>query len=154
MDAFKLDGCERVFSVCPYCAVGCGLDVAVRDGRIVNVEGDPRSPVNEGTLCPKGAGSIQLAVNAERWTTCRWRAPRSSRWEEKPLGWAMERVAGRVKATRDATFEERGAGGIPVMRTGAIASLGGAVFDNEENYALVKALRALGVYRIENQARV
>lgn len=153
MVPFKLDGARAVESVCPYCAVGCGLVVHERDGKLVNIEGDPRSPVNEGTLCPKGAASIQLAVNGNRWTSVRYRAPRSRTWEERPLSWAMEQIALRMKSARDETFVER-AGDVPVMRTGAIASLGGAVFDNEENYALVKLLRGLGVFRIENQARV
>ena len=149
----KLEGTTTVSSTCPYCAVGCGLEVAVRAGKIVNVEGDPLSPINEGTLCPKGSAAIQLSLNSERWTHVRYRAPRSDRWELRPLAWAMERIAARVKQTRDESFVvERQ--GMKVMRTGAIACLGGAVFDNEENYAVVKLMRGLGVFRIENQARV
>ncbi len=156
MSGYKLDGVQTIQSVCPYCAVGCGLEVAVKDGRIVNIEGDPRSPINEGTLCPKGAASIQLAQNAERWTTVKYRAARSLTWVDAPLSWAMEQVAGRMKYTREMSFEEDSPAhpGMKVMRTRGIAALGGAVFDNEENYALVKLLRSLGVFRIENQARV
>jgi formate dehydrogenase major subunit len=149
----KLEGTRTVPSICPYCAVGCGLEVSVRAGQIINVEGDPASPINEGTLCPKGSASLQLSLNASRWTHVRYRPPRSSQWQFRPLSWAMGEVAQRIKTARDLTFEES-RGGMPVMRTGAIACLGGAVFDNEENYALVKLLRGLGVFRIENQARV
>jgi formate dehydrogenase major subunit len=150
---FKLEGARAVPSVCPYCAVGCGLLVHVRDGRIVNVEGDPVSPINEGTVCPKGAAAFQLAVNPNRLTTLLYRAPYARTWETRPLSWAMDRIAQLVRETRQRTFV-RESGGMPVHRTTAIASIGGAVFDNEENYLLVKLMRGLGVVAIENQARV
>jgi formate dehydrogenase major subunit len=150
---FKLEGARAVSSVCPYCAVGCGLLVHVRDGRIVNIEGDPASPINEGTVCPKGAAAFQLAVNPNRLTTLLYRAPRAHSWETRPLGWAMDRIAQFVRETRERTFV-RESGEMPVRRTTAIASIGGAVFDNEENYLLVKLMRGLGVVAIENQARV
>lgn len=150
---FKLEGARAVPSVCPYCAVGCGLLVHVRDGRIVNIEGDPASPINEGTVCPKGAAAFQLAVNPNRLTTLLYRAPRAHTWEMRPLGWAMDRIAQLVRETRQRSFV-RESGEMPVHRTTAIASIGGAVFDNEENYLLVKLMRGLGVVAIENQARV
>jgi formate dehydrogenase major subunit len=150
---FKLEGASAVPSVCPYCAVGCGLWVHVRDGRIVNIEGDPASPINEGTVCPKGAAAFQLAVNPNRLTKLLYRAPRARAWEERPLEWAMDRIAQLVRETRERTFVRK-SGGMPVNRTTAIASIGGAVFDNEENYLLVKLMRGLGVVAVENQARV
>ena len=150
---FKLEGARAVPSVCPYCAVGCGLLVHIKDGRIVNIEGDPASPINEGTVCPKGAAAFQLAVNPNRLTKLLYRAPRSRAWEERPLHWAMDRIAQLVRETRQRTFV-RESQGMPVHRTTAIASIGGAVFDNEENYLLVKLMRGLGVVGIENQARV
>ena len=154
---------RQVPSVCPYCSVGCGQIVMVEEGgRIVDVEGNPDSPINEGTLCPKGAATLQLVNNEQRWTTVKYRAPGSDRWEEKPLDWAMERIAQLVKQTRDATFKEYqelpdGTGGTVkkrVMNTTALASLGGATIDNEWNYAQQKLMHALGVVSVENQARI
>jgi formate dehydrogenase major subunit len=154
---------KQVPSVCPYCSVGCGQIVMVEEGgRIVDIEGNPDSPINEGTLCPKGAATLQLVNNEQRWTTVKYRAPGSDRWEEKPLDWAMERVAQLVKQTRDATFAEfrelpDGKGGTAkkrVMNTTALASLGGATIDNEWNYAQQKLMHALGVVAVENQARI
>jgi len=154
---------KQVPSVCPYCSVGCGQIVMVEEGgRIVDIEGNPDSPINEGTLCPKGAATYQLVNNEQRWTTVKYRAPGSDRWEEKPLDWAMERIAQLVKQTRDASFNEYqdlpdGKGGMAkkrVMNTYALASLGGATIDNEWNYAQQKLLHALGVVAIENQARI
>jgi formate dehydrogenase major subunit len=95
----KIEGAREVASVCPYCAVGCGQIVSVRDRQIVNIEGNPDSPINEGTLCPKGSATFQLAVNPNRLTTVRYRAPFAAQWEEKPLDWAMDRIAERMKAT-------------------------------------------------------
>jgi formate dehydrogenase major subunit len=142
-------------SICPYCAVGCSQLVYHRDGTIVDIEGDYESPINAGTLCPKGAATYQLAVNPNRVTTVRYRAPYSDRWEDRPLDWAVERVAQLVKRTRDETFETDGADGLPVMRTHAIGHFGGATLDNEENY-LIKKLFAggLGIIGVENQARI
>ena len=154
---------RQVPSVCPYCSVGCGQIVMVEEGgRIVDIGGNPDSPVNEGTLCPKGAATLQLVNNEQRWTTVRYRAPGSDRWEEKPLDWAMERIAQLVKRTRDAAFNEYqelpdGRGGTArkrVMNTYALASLGGATIDNEWNYAQQKLMHALGVVSVENQARI
>jgi formate dehydrogenase major subunit len=152
---------DVVPTICPYCAVGCGQLVYVKRGgvgqpdRILSIEGDPLSPINQGTLCPKGAAAYQLHVNPSRWTTVKYRAPYAERWEDRPLAWAMERIADLVKQTRDASYVERTADGRVVNRCMGIASLGGATLDNEENY-LVKKLFAggLGMVWIENQARV
>ena len=146
----------RVFkSVCPYCAVGCGLNVYVKDGKILDIEGNPDSPINRGTLCPKGAASFQYSVNASRLTRVLYRAPYSDHWEVRSLDWAMEEIAQRVKKTRDETFVERLPDGREVNHTLAIASLGGATLDVEENYLMKKLLGGgLGVVSIENQARI
>jgi formate dehydrogenase major subunit len=141
-------------SVCPYCAVGCGQLVHVQDGRIVNIEGNPDSPVSEGNLCPKGAATYQLAVNPNRVTEVLYRAPGADRWEKKDLDWAMERIAQRFKETRDATFVERTQDGKVQNSTLGIFSLGGATMDNEFNYGHSKLMRGLGVVAIENQARI
>jgi len=142
-------------SVCPYCAVGCAQLVYVRDGKIVDIEGDYESPINAGTLCPKGAATFQLAVNPHRVTRVRYRAPFSDRWEERPLDWALERIAQLVKRTRDETFEVDDADGLPVMRTFAIGHFGGATLDNEENYLIKKLFTGgLGIVGVENQARI
>jgi formate dehydrogenase major subunit len=154
---------KQVPSVCPYCSVGCGQIVMVDDGgRIVDIEGNPDSPISEGTLCPKGAATLQLVNNEQRWTTVKYRAPGSDRWEEKPLDWAMERITQLVKQTRDSSFNEYqelpdGKGGTVkkrVMNTTALASLGGATIDNEWNYLQQKLMHALGVVSVENQARI
>jgi formate dehydrogenase major subunit len=160
---FRIAGVKEVPSVCPYCAVGCGQLVAVRDKRIINIEGNPESPINEGTLCPKGAATYQLAVNPHRITRVWYRAPGATEWDTtRTLDWAMERIAQLVKQTRDETFQEtwqtQDADGRPVTKkvnhTLRIGSLGGATMDNEWNYVQCKLMRALGVVFIENQARI
>jgi len=155
---------KEVPSICPYCAVGCGQIVMVENGtgKILDIQGNPDSPISQGTLCPKGAATYQLAVNPLRWTKVKYRAPGSDHWEEKPLDWAMERIAQLVKKTRDANFNEfqgmpDGKGGTVrkrVMNTYAIASLGGATMDNEWNYVHQKLMHGLGVVYVENQARI
>ena len=155
---------KEVASICPYCAVGCGQIVMVdtATGRILDIQGNPDSPISQGTLCPKGAAAYQLAVNPLRWTKVKYRAPLSDHWEEKPLDWAMERIAQLVKKTRDANFNEfqempdtkGGTARKRVMNTYAIASLGGATMDNEWNYLHQKLMHALGVVYVENQARI
>ena len=150
----RLRGATAVNGVCPYCAVGCAQHIWLKDGKIVDIEGDPRSPINAGTLCPKGANTFQLTVNPHRQTTVLYRAPYADRWEEKPLDWVMERIAQRVKETRDATFVERDDDGDVVNNTTAIAHLGGATLDNEENYVIKKLFNTLGIVSIENQARI
>ncbi len=145
----------KVFpSVCPYCAVGCGTLVHVKDGQIVNIEGNPDSPINQGTLCPKGAATFQLHVNPNRATKVLHRAPGATKWEVWPLDKAMDRVAELVKKTRDETFVERTPDGKLVNHTLAIFSLGGATMDNEWNHVQQKLMRGLGVVAIENQARI
>jgi formate dehydrogenase major subunit len=162
LQRFKIANAKEVPSVCPYCAVGCGQLVAVRDGKIINIEGNPESPISQGTLCPKGAATYQLAVNPNRITKVLYRKPGGTEWEEKPLDWAMDRVAELVKQTRDATFREwwetKGPDDKPVKKrvnhTLAIASLGGATMDNEWNYLQCKLIRMLGGVFLENQARI
>jgi formate dehydrogenase major subunit len=145
----------KVFpSVCPYCAVGCGLLVHTVDGQIVNIEGNPASPINQGNLCPKGAATYQLHVNPNRLTKVRHRAPGATQWEEWELDRAMDRIAELVKKTRDETFVERLSNGKIVNHTLAMFSLGGATMDNEWNHVQQKLLRGLGVVAIENQARI
>jgi formate dehydrogenase major subunit len=158
----KIRGAREVPSVCPYCAVGCGQIVSVRDGQIVNIEGNPDSPISGGTLCPKGSATFQLAVNDLRLTKVKYRKPFGTQWEDKDLGWAMDRIAERMKATRDATFQETWKGDDPqgkpvekrVNHCSTIASLGGATMDNEWNYVQLKLFRALGLIWLENQARI
>jgi formate dehydrogenase major subunit len=158
----KLKGAREVPSICPYCAVGCAQIVSVRDGQIVNIEGNPDSPINRGTLCPKGAATFQLAVNPNRLTNVKYRAPFAKDWEERTLDWAMDRIAALIRQTRDATFtptwKTQDAGGKSVMKTvnhcSTIASLGGATMDNEWNYVHLKLWRALGLIWLENQARI
>jgi formate dehydrogenase major subunit len=141
-------------SVCPYCAVGCATIVHTIGREIVNIEGDPRSPHNEGCLCPKGAATYQLHKNPNRATKVLHRKPGALGWEEVELDWAMDRVAQLVKKTRDDTFVERLANGTLVNHTTAIFALGGATLDNEWNHMQQKLLRGLGVVAIENQARI
>jgi formate dehydrogenase major subunit len=149
-------------SVCPYCAVGCGLLVHVVDDKIVNIEGNPESPVNYGNLCPKGAATYQLHVNPNRLTKVLHRAPGATEWEVWDLERAMDRVAELTKKTRDETFvaviEKQDSDGKTVQKrvnhTLGIFSLGGATIDNEWNHIQQKLLRGLGVVAIENQARI
>ncbi len=141
-------------SVCPYCGVGCGQLVHHRDGEIVAIEGDPESPINQGTLCPKGAASHQLLTNPTRLDTVRYRAPGATEWEEIGLEEAMDMVADRVWASRKRTWvEERD--GERIGHTTAITHLGGATLDNEENYLIKKLFTAgLGMVAVSNQARI
>jgi formate dehydrogenase major subunit len=141
-------------SVCPYCAVGCGTIVHTIDGKVVNIEGNPESPVSRGNLCPKGAAAYQLHVNPNRLTTVLHRAPGAPAWETWPLERAMDRVAELVKATRDETFVTETPDGKEVRHTLGIFSLGGATLDNEWNHLQQKLMRGLGIVRIENQARI
>jgi formate dehydrogenase major subunit len=151
----RLRGATVTDGICPYCAVGCGQLIYTKGGQLIDIEGDPRSPVNEGTLCPKGANAFQLAVNAHRVTRVLYRAPYSDNWETKSLDWAMEQIANRVKAARDADFETRDADGRLLNHVATIGTLGGATIDNEENYLIKKLFGGgLGVVSIENQARI
>ena len=152
----RLEEADRVgTSICPFCAVGCAQLIYAKDGKPIHVEGDPRSPINQGTLCPKGAGTLGLLLSPQRLTEVLYRAPHADRWEKKPLEWAMDRIAERVKQTRDETFVERLPDGRTVNHTMGIGSLGGATMDNEENYLIKKLFGGgLGVLNIENQARI
>jgi formate dehydrogenase major subunit len=148
---------REVPSVCPYCAVGCGQIVTVADGRIIDIQGNYDSPINVGTLCPKGAATYQLAVNPNRITTAKYRAPFSDHWEDIGLEEAMDRVARKFKETRDENFIEKTVVGDTektVNQVIAIASLGGATIDDEWNYIHQKGMRAFGLVSIENQARI
>ena len=150
----RIHDAQMYRSVCPYCAVGCGQRVYVKDEKVIDIEGDPDSPVSGGCLCPKGSASFELVVNENRWTTVKYRAPYSTDWEDKPLDWAMDRIAQRVYETREATFQETNEEGEPINNTLAIGSLGGATLDNEENYLITKLFHSLGMVCIENQARI
>jgi formate dehydrogenase major subunit len=141
-------------SVCPFCSVGCATLVHTIDGQIVNIEGDSRSPHNEGTLCPKGAATFQLHINPNRPTQVLHRASGATEWEIWDLDRAMDRVAELVKKTRDETFIETLQNGKIVNATTAIFSLGGATLDIEWNHLQQKLLRGLGVVALENQARI
>jgi formate dehydrogenase major subunit len=128
--------------------------VYVKDERITDIEGDPDSPISEGCLCPKGAATFQLVAGSHRTRNVLYRRPYGTEWEEIPLGRAMDMVAHRVKETRDTHWEDVSDDGHPLRRTMAIAHLGGATLDNEENYLIKKLLTALGVVQVENQARI
>jgi formate dehydrogenase major subunit len=151
----RTEQADRVVrSVCPYCAVGCGQLVHVKDGAITNIEGDPDSPISRGRLCPKGAATFQLVTGSHREHQVLYRRPNGTKWEPIPLEHAMNMVAGRVKRSRDEHWEERDDDGKPLRRTMAFAHLGGATLDNEENYLIKKLFTALGAIQIENQARI
>ena len=141
-------------SVCPYCAVGCGQRVFVKDEQIVQIEGDPDSPVSRGRLCPKGSASKNLVTSPLRQTKVRYRRPYGADWEDLELDTAMEMIADRVVRTRNDTWQEFDEKSRRVRRTLGIASLGGATLDNEENYLIKKLFTALGALQIENQARI
>jgi len=143
-----------VQSICPYCAVGCGQKVYVKDEKVVQIEGDPDSPISRGRLCPKGAASEQLVNSPLRETKVKYRRPYATAWEELDLETAMDMIADRVVATREATWEHVDADGRPLNRTRGIAFLGGATLDTEENYLIKKLFTALGAIQIENQARI
>ncbi len=147
-------------SICPYCAVGCGQLVYVKDEKIIDIEGDPDSPNSQGCLCPKGAATFQLVTGSHRQKKVLHRRPGAAHWEEMPLEEAMERIARLVKETREETWQERVEDpaakehGQVTRHTLGIAHLGGATLDNEENYLLKKLYTALGVVQVENQARI
>ena len=142
-----------VKSVCPYCGVGCAQNVYVKDERVVQIEGDPDSPVSRGRLCPKGAASLQLTTGSSRRHQCLYRRPGATDWEDLDLDTAMEMIADRVLAAREKGWQDEDKGK-RVNRTMGLASLGGATLDNEENYLMKKLYSALGAIQIENQARI
>ncbi len=141
-------------SVCPYCAVGCGQKVYVKDGRVSQIEGDPDSPISRGRLCPKGAASKSLVTSPLRQKKVLYRRPYATDWEPLELDTAMDMIADRVVSTRRETWQDVDENGRRVRRTLGIASLGGATLDNEENYLIKKLFTALGAVQIENQARI
>ncbi len=143
-----------VQSVCPYCAVGCGQRVFVRDGKITQIEGDPASPISRGRLCPKGSASRSLVQSPTREYKVKYRRPYGTEWEELDLDTAMDMIADRVIKTREETWEDTDEEGRPLHRTLGFAHLGGATLDNEENYLIKKLFTALGAIQIENQARI
>jgi formate dehydrogenase major subunit len=145
----RTESADRVVaSVCPYCAVGCGQRVYVKGEEVVQVEGDPESPVSRGRLCPKGSATRSLVTGPAREYKVKYRPPYAGDWEDLPLDRAMDMIADRVVATRAATWDARH------RRTLGFASLGGATLDNEENYLMKKLYTALGAVQVENQARI
>jgi formate dehydrogenase major subunit len=143
-----------VQSICPYCAVGCGQLVYVKDGEVTHIEGDPASPISRGRLCPKGQASKSYVQSPLREYKVKYRRPYGTRWEELSLDEAMEMIAQRILDTRAATWQEKTEKGDPANRTLAIGNLGGATLDNEENYLIKKLCFALGIVQVENQARI
>jgi formate dehydrogenase major subunit len=147
-------GVEKTVSVCPYCAVGCSQLVYHRDGRIIDIEGNPDSPINAGTLCPKGSATYGMLVSPYRQTRVKYRRPYSAEWEELPLETAMDMISRRVKRAREESWDETDPEGRKLNRSLAVASVGGAAIDNEENYLITKLFHSLGFTRITNQARI
>jgi formate dehydrogenase major subunit len=151
----RTEGADTVArSVCPYCAVGCGQRVYVKDGRVTQIEGDPDSPISRGRLCPKGSASKSLVTSPDRVRKVRYRRPYATEWEDLDLDTALDMIADRVIAARAADWQDTDDEGRPLNRTLNIASLGGATLDNEENYLIKKLFTALGAIQIENQARI
>ena len=156
----KLEGTKQTASICPYCAVGCGtlVHAKAQNGRteIINIEGNPDSPISTGSLCPKGAASFQLAVNPLRVTKIKHRKAGAKEWDTEPMtrDQAMTRIAQLYADSRDKSFVEKDANGKLINQTTGIFALGGATNDNEENYLIAKVNRMMGVVRIENQARI
>lgn len=141
-------------SICPYCAVGCGMLAYTKNGKIINIEGDPDHPISQGSLCSKGASVYQIANNPKRVTKPMYRAPGASDWKEVEWDWALDKIAEKIKTTRDATFVEKNGKGQVVNRCDGMASVGSAALDNEECYIFQKWLRSLGLVYIEHQARI
>lgn len=150
---FKILDTKQVFSICPYCAVGCATIAYVKNNEIVQIEGNPKSPINQGTLCPKGASNHQLALSERRVQKPLYRAPNATEWKEVSWDFAMDKLARNVKDARDATFVTNDAAGNPVNRNEGIGFAGGATISNEEGYLTAKIMRALGTVYVEQQAR-
>jgi formate dehydrogenase major subunit len=151
----RLEAADRVgTSICPYCAVGCAQLIYAKGNDVLHVEGDPRSPINQGTLCPKGAATYGWMVNPNRLTKVKYRAPYATEWTELELGRALDMVADRFLEARRKGWQDVDDKGRTVRRTMGIASLGGATLDNEENYLIKKLFTAAGAIQIENQARI
>lgn len=141
-------------SICPFCAVGCGQQIFVKDGEITQVEGDPDSPISRGRLCPRGSSTLTLVTSPSRISTVRYRRPGGTDWEDLDLDTAMEMITDRVLETRRRTWQDTDEEGRHLRRTMGIASLGGATLDNEENYLMKKLYTAMGAIQVENQARI
>ncbi len=153
----KTHWAKETTSICAFCSVGCGLLVHTDtsgSGRVINIEGDPEHPINEGSLCAKGAALAQTLENENRITTVKYRAPNTDQWVDAPWSWALQRIAQRVKEARDETFEESNGDGQVVNRTEGIAHIGSAEIDNEENWCLQAIMRSFGLVYIEHQARI
>ncbi len=150
----KIRYAKEVPTICPYCAVGCGIIAHVRDGNVIETDGDPDNPISRGSLCSKGSALYQVANNDKRLTKPLYRAPGAGTWKEVSWDWALDKIARKVKSTRDKGFIYKNKKGQVVNRVENIASLGGAVLDNEEVYTLVKFKRALGLVYIEHCARL
>jgi len=148
-------GATLSHGVCPYCAVGCSINIYTKQQRVIDIEGNPSSPINEGTLCPKGANTFQIVENPHRTRHVMYRAPYSTRWEVKSLDWAMDRIAQRVKKTRDEGYRARSKDGLRLNAVTNMGTLGGATLDIEENYLIKKLFcGGMGIIPIENQARI
>jgi len=150
----KIEGAKEVISICPFCSCGCHFLAAVRDGQIVSIEGDPDYPVSEGALCAKGAALLSMHTSDHRLTKPMYRAPFSDKWEEKEWGWVLDRIARRVKDTRDADFQRFDSKGREVNRVDTIFQLGTSQMDNEECTVSHQMLRGLGVVHMDHQARI
>lgn len=151
----RIKGAKATHTVCCFCSVGCGIIVHTdAKGKVINVEGDPDHPINEGSLCAKGASSYQIAVNDLRLKKVLYRAPFSDAWKEVSWDWALDKIAANIKKTRDESFMIKNFDGLVVNRTNGIASVGSAALDNEECWLFVKFLRSLGLMYIEHQARI
>jgi len=153
-DAAKIVKITPTTTICPYCAVGCGIIVHSSKGKVINTEGDPDHPINEGALCSKGSALYQIANNKNRLTKVLYRAPYSTKWEVKSWDWALDKIAKNIKKSRDASFVMKNEKGQIVNRTEGIASVGSAALDNEECWLYQKFLRGLGLVYIEHQARI
>ena len=143
-----------VDSICPFCAVGCGQKIYVKDGKVTQIEGNPDSPISRGKLCPKGSASKQLVTGPNREHQVKYRRPHGTEWEHLDLDTAMDMIADRVIENRREHWEDRSDTGAPARRAMGFASLGGATLDNEENYLIKKLWTAMGAVQIENQARI
>lgn len=153
-ETLRIADAKEVQTVCCFCSVGCGAIVHTKNEKMINLEGDPDNPINEGALCSKGESMFQLAYNDRRLSKVKYRAAGGKDWQEKDWDWALKEIAKRVKKTRDASFTEKDENGVTVNRTEAIAQLGGAAHDNEECYLLAKLGRSLGIVYLEHQARI
>ena len=150
----KIKYAKETTTICPYCSVGCSIIVSAREGKVINTEGDPDSPINKGSLCTKGGSIYQMAVNENRLDKPLYRAPYATEWKEVEWEWALDKIAENVKKSRDESFKLKNDKGEMVNRTEGIASVGSAAMDNEECYVYQKFLRGLGLVYIEHQARI